>query len=56
MEIALKDMELIREALVDKVASLRDATSQGFHEPKLEKKLRDAQRLLETFEELILRQ
>ena len=56
MEIALKDMELIREALVDKVASLRDATSQGFHEPKLEKKLWDAQRLLETFEELILRQ
>lgn len=54
MEIPHKDMELIREALVDKVASLKQATS-SYKDPKMLRKLHDAERLVETFDDLIIR-
>lgn len=50
MEIALKDMKLIHEALRSKTLILQ-------HDPKREEKhYADYKRLLDTFEELILRQ
>jgi hypothetical protein len=50
MDIALKDMKLIRDALASKVNILR-------HEPKRdERQYQEYKRLLDTFEELILRQ
>lgn len=50
MDIALKDMKLIRDALASKVNILR-------HEAKRdERQYQEYKRLLDTFEELILRQ
>lgn len=50
MEIALKDMKLIQQALREKVLSLQ-------HNPRREElNYADFKRLLDTFEELILRQ
>lgn len=50
MDIAIKDMKFIRDALRDKVLSLQ-------HNPRREElNYADFKRLLDTFEELILRQ
>jgi len=50
MEIALKDMIIIRDALRSKVLILQ-------HDPTREEKgFADYKRLLDTFDELILRQ
>lgn len=50
MEIAIKDMRLIRDALQSKVNILQ------YDPHKEEKQYQDYKRLLDTFEELILRQ
>lgn len=50
MDIALKDMKLIRDALQSKVNILQDDPGRD------EKNYSDYKRLLDTFEELILRQ
>jgi len=50
MDIALKDMKLIRDALASKVNILQ-ADPKGD-----ERQCQEYQRLLDTFEELILRQ
>lgn len=50
MDIALKDMKFIRDALREKVLSLQ-------HDPGRDSKnYSDYKRLLDTFDELILRQ
>lgn len=50
MDIALKDMKLIRDALASKVNILQ-------YDPKRdERQYQDYKRLLDIFEELILRQ
>lgn len=50
MDIAIKDMKFIRDALRDKVLTLQ-------HNPRREElHYADFKRLLDTFEELILRQ
>lgn len=50
MEIALKDMKLIRDALQSKVNILQ------YDPGRNEKNYSDYKRLLDTFDELILRQ
>lgn len=50
MDIALKDMKLIRDALASKVNILRCDPKRD------ERQYQEYKRLLDTFEELILRQ